>query len=628
MRGNAAWRAPTILIATATAGAVLADFLPDAAAVAVRALVGAMAVTAIGYGARRHRARPEIAWWVVAAGIAVWVVGDTLWDTFDITLSNPDSNWYVLPNCLYLVMYPAVVWAIVKMVAEKGEHGGAERVVDSFIPAVILLLLVRVFIVEGAGTGGDRLDALFNAAFPLCDALLLAGVTWLLFTPGMRNWAAWLLASGTALLLVTDVGWDMQERIAPDTWSWLLNPLYPVAYATIAAATLHPSVVGMTRRQPAARGRGEHTARLALLCSALGLTPVLAFTASRHDLLLVVLTALLVVAIGVRFVTLVRALQLAEHDAATSARRFSSLIASVPVGIMENDSSARVVFSNQAIDELLGHSAVGMSDQELIDQFVDPRDREGVERAVRTLVGGRSAAAQLRMRAADGTERWFAWYGAPVKDTDGQYTGAFSSMIEITSLKDAERTLAKQATHDPLTGLPNRRLLYDRLSTALSRLTRQPGMVVVLFLDLDGFKSVNDMCGHDAGDELLQVVSVRLRHCVRAGDAVARFGGDEFVVVLEQVRDRADAAFIAGKIVHAVAGPVTLRRAQRRVQVGASVGIAVGTSPSDDPDALLRDADAAMFEAKRAGRGTYRFFDQRACLAVEDIRPGEVRGHT
>jgi diguanylate cyclase (GGDEF)-like protein len=172
--------------------------------------------------------------------------------------------------------------------------------------------------------------------------------------------------------------------------------------------------------------------------------------------------------------------------------------------------------------------------------------------------------------------------------------------------------LSLQATHDALTGLPNRRLLYDRLSQCLSSLDRRSGSIAVLYMDLDRFKPVNDQLGHDAGDRLLQVIAGRIQLVVRSADTVARVGGDEFVVVLGQLsgdagRARAVAASVADKIIRAVSQPVDLDGAQ--ACVGASVGIVVSADPAQDPDGLLRDADAAMYLGKRSSGAQYTFFD-------------------
>jgi diguanylate cyclase (GGDEF)-like protein/PAS domain S-box-containing protein len=612
-RLHASWTPALILIGTAAGGAFAADLLSDVAALVVRTVIGVGCVAALLLGARHHRAQPRVAWIVLALGIGVWVVGDLLWDTFDVMLPDSGSPWYTLPEVLYLATYPALVWAMVKLVAGRGATVGIERVVDSFVLALILLLVLRAFLVDPSYSGNTA-DDVFNALFPLGDAMLMAGVAWLVFTPRLRNAAAWLLASGTALLLVTDVLWDLQQRISSTALDWLLDPMYPLAYATIAAAALHPSAGQLARS--ADSNAPEHTSRLVLLSCALALVPVLAFAAERRDALVVVLTGALVLALGVRFAGLVRALAAAQRAADRSARRFESLVASVPVGILEADQDTRIIFSNKAIDKLIGTSAVGLTDEELLERYVDPRDHHAARRAIAAVVSGRSAAAQMRVRDAAGVERWIAWYGAPVQDGSGRFAGAFSSTIEITPLKVAERALAKQALHDPLTGLANRRMLHDRLSGALIRLNRQPGVVAVLFLDLDGFKAVNDTCGHDVGDDLLQVVADRLHSAVRAEDVVARFGGDEFVVVLEHVGNRAHAALVAGKIIQMLSAPVAVRGTEHAVRVGASVGIVLTGDAMSDPDALVRAADTAMFDAKRAGPGTYRFAPEAEAAAV------------
>ena len=161
-----------------------------------------------------------------------------------------------------------------------------------------------------------------------------------------------------------------------------------------------------------------------------------------------------------------------------------------------------------------------------------------------------------------------------------------------------------QAFHDPLTGLPNRTLFVDRLKQALSRAGRSGHPVGVLFLDLDGFKMINDSLGHAAGDELLVAVGRRLQSCVRAGDTASRFGGDEFAILLEGLVHSEDANAVADKILTELRTPFRLR--SRRVKIDASVGIATGTSPEQD---LLRNADVAMYRAKGGGKRRYEIFE-------------------
>jgi diguanylate cyclase (GGDEF)-like protein len=170
-----------------------------------------------------------------------------------------------------------------------------------------------------------------------------------------------------------------------------------------------------------------------------------------------------------------------------------------------------------------------------------------------------------------------------------------------------EEKTQHEALHDSLTGLPNRSLFLDRLQHALSAAERRHSSIAVLFLDLDQFKLVNDSLGHAAGDELLAAVAPRIEQALRPGDTVARFGGDEFAVLVEDVRNERGATRIAERIAEALARPFILR--DREHFVSASIGISIGTG-AEEPEALIRDADAALYRAKDHGRGGYEIFDE------------------
>ncbi len=211
-------------------------------------------------------------------------------------------------------------------------------------------------------------------------------------------------------------------------------------------------------------------------------------------------------------------------------------------------------------------------------------------------------------------------------DSNGEISGVLVVTRDLSDRKRAEDALAEQAVRDPLTGLANRTLLTERLNQALRRLDGTPGRLAVLFLDLDRFKVVNDSLGHSAGDALLVEVAARLRRCARRGDTVARFGGDEFVVLCDQLSDRDDAAFIATRVVQALAQPFSYQG--NDIYPTASIGIALADGTGSSAEILIRDADAAMYQAKEGGRGRsrgrYEFFDaevrERAItrLAVEN----------
>ncbi|MBI4969912.1 MAG: diguanylate cyclase [Rhodospirillales bacterium] len=188
---------------------------------------------------------------------------------------------------------------------------------------------------------------------------------------------------------------------------------------------------------------------------------------------------------------------------------------------------------------------------------------------------------------------------------------SFTGIVrDITKRKEAERLIRQMAHYDNLTGLPNRYLLGDRLEKALTRARRHKSLLALMFVDLDRFKPINDEFGHAAGDHVLREVGERLRRHVRAMDTVARVGGDEFVVVLEDLADKAGAKRVATKIMESLNTAIDLGRAAR--SIGASIGLALYPLDAQDLETLTECADKAMYAAKNAGRGVIRFFGDGA----------------
>ena len=240
--------------------------------------------------------------------------------------------------------------------------------------------------------------------------------------------------------------------------------------------------------------------------------------------------------------------------------------------------------------------------------YVHPDDRRLVEEEIRVAYEtGQPFAFEHRVVRPDGGVRTLQSRGEVFTDEDGERVNMAGTAQDITERKALEERLVRQAFHDSLTGLPNRHLFVDRLAHALEY-TRRRGnrMAAVLFMDLDNFKSVNDSLGHEVGDRVLVILSERLMNCLRPEDTLARFGGDEFVVLIDEVEELAEAVRVAERITEELRGPLSI--GARKVFARASIGVALGSARTKGPQDLLRDADIAMYRAKEEGQD-YRVFD-------------------
>ncbi len=285
--------------------------------------------------------------------------------------------------------------------------------------------------------------------------------------------------------------------------------------------------------------------------------------------------------------------------------RFRSLLQNSSDAQAILDADGRVRFESVAVERILGH-VVSDWEGRPFATLVHDDDRGTVEQALADLASGHGAERRFecRIKHADGTWRTLEAIGRNLLD-DPAVGGIVINHRDITERKVLEAQLTRQAFHDALTGLPNRALFTDRVSHALRRRGRQHRGVVVLFVDLDDFKAINDSLGHAAGDRVLQEVGERLRTTVRPGDTVARLGGDEFAFLLEDVADPRDADEVAERVASALATPLAVGGVE--VALRASVGIALAQDGDAAAD-LLRDADTAMYTAKARGGGAYERF--------------------
>jgi diguanylate cyclase (GGDEF)-like protein/PAS domain S-box-containing protein len=295
-----------------------------------------------------------------------------------------------------------------------------------------------------------------------------------------------------------------------------------------------------------------------------------------------------------------------------SEARFRSLVQSSWDVIAVTDVDSTVRYVSPSISRVLGYDASHLVGRALRG-FVHPEDHASCEKArIETLAIGRPAVSECRIQHRDESWRYMELTTSNLLQ-DENVGGIVVNLRDVTDRRKLEEELRHQAFHDPLTSLANRALFQDRTGHALARANRQSEPVAVLFLDIDDFKMVNDSLGHAAGDELLCEVARRIVFCIRPSDTAARFGGDEFAVLLEDT-PLDEAERIADRVLHAMGQPVTVL--EREMYISASIGIAVAGAGPADPVELLRDADVAMYAAKSAGKARYNVYEPSMHAAV------------
>jgi Amt family ammonium transporter len=295
----------------------------------------------------------------------------------------------------------------------------------------------------------------------------------------------------------------------------------------------------------------------------------------------------------------------AEQALRASEARCAGLVERARDAVFTADLEGNFTFVNPAASELTGYSEAELLRLSFLDLI--PRREQPIARELlaRRLAGGHGEHVALRLVAKDG-RRVHVDVTGNVVGTDGAPGHIEGIARDVTDRHGLEEELRRRIFHDELTQLPNRTLLLDRLAQATGRNSRSDGGVAVLLLDIDDFKLVNDTLGHEAGDELLIEVAARLRVSARTSDTVARLGGDEFALVAEGVGATGDVVRLAERVQAAFERRFTI--GGTRLRITASVGIAVATG-GEQPSALLRDADTAMYRAKASGKGGSEFFD-------------------
>lgn len=352
---------------------------------------------------------------------------------------------------------------------------------------------------------------------------------------------------------------------------------------------------------------------LALSVVGMGITLALPMVLPGHtgydseQLQRVIVAVVLAGTVGPAVHALVLALRRTTAELSEAEERFRSAFDDSQVGMALVSPGGRFQRVNRALCELTGypeHELLGRT----FSEITHPDDVDADLEALQELLDGERYGYRTEKRYvhAEGHPVWISLNASPVHDVDGSIAYLISQIEDISDRKESEERLTRQALHDSLTGLPNRTLFADRVRMAANR--RTASGYAIIYLDLDGFKLVNDTLGHAAGDQVLIEVARRLERLLRAGDTLARLSGDEFALLCEEVGDE-EVRTIADRVIDAMAKPIEVQG--RAITQAASIGIALYSPDGTpaEPDEMLGDADLAMYRAKAAGKSRYAMFE-------------------
>jgi diguanylate cyclase (GGDEF)-like protein/PAS domain S-box-containing protein len=613
----------------------------------------------------RRRGRTGLAWAGIGLGVLSYSFGEACWAWSEL-VDRREVPFPGLSDVGYLGMVPLVAGGLLMIPA--GRQSMAHRIrsiVDGLMIACSLLLVSWIIVLDPLVTAdsGGRLANAVLLCYPLSDVVLITVALYVLARLRRigRDSGALLLIMGAMVMLgVADSLWVAGSLRDQYSSGNALDIGWFVGFAMILLAARHPDDSAEptaeegdpAEQQPYIMLVPYAAVLVALACSVASY----AMAGEADEFFTGCRTVLIVLIIARQLLTLLENRHLTRHlEARVTARtaelqarelRFRALVmqSSESVAVIDADSTIR--FQSESVERIFGWPASALLGHRLLD------------------VVGRRAAPLLAaaLESIRGVQLGVVVVEVPIRHQDGRIRlaemtitnllhdesvgGYVLNTRDIHDATELQEQLVHEAYHDTLTGLASRVLFRER---TLEALDRGGDGVAILVLDLDGFKEVNDSLGHAAGDALLAQVAVRLRAAVREGDTVARFGGDEFGVVVESGTARADAEVVAGRIAAALVEP--FRVGERELHVAASIGLACGADVGDI-DQLLRNADLAMYRAKAAGGSGLAAYDpgmltglvqrleleadlrlalQRSELALHyqptvDLRTGEIVG--
>jgi diguanylate cyclase (GGDEF)-like protein/PAS domain S-box-containing protein len=573
--------------------------------VAIALAVGT-AWAAVATGSRHRVPCVLLACGVTASGLAdaIYDVRGALAGAYpDVSVS--DVGW--------LLSYLFVAGALVVLLRSDGRVRGrdVDGVVDMLIVMVVAAAAVwYLWVVPMAANGSASwLDRLVLVSYPVLDVALLGLVVRSALSARRHSEAIRLVAAGAACWLISDFAFQAWGEVG--IWTGIEAAGWMLGSCLFAAAgwSLRWSqrTVGDSRQVRAGRWRVGVALAMFVVPWFFELD---AFANGQvvDPLPLLLVSVALAGLTYVRMTNLLEAQQLSEERVAASERRYRALAANSSDAAVVVTAAGDILSGGDSLDGLMGESmgvANGANLIELAEQSPDGgmTFREMFGRCLG--LPGTVFEVEMCMPSAGGSVRWLGARAVNLMEDD-DVAGVIVNFHDVTDRRRVEEEIRHHAFHDTLTGLANRALLLDRLEHAVRQSERTGWDPAVLFVDLDGFKSVNDTLGHDAGDVVLREVTARISRTLRSGDTLGRIGGDEFVVLVEQSYSAVhDATLVATRILEGLTAPIAV--GDQTISLSASIGIAAG-HPSASPESLLREADIAMYQAKTGGRSRWTLY--------------------
>ena len=611
-----ALRARIVIAAAAVLTAVYLVLPAGGLGETIRVLAPVLGIAVVVIGVAAHQPRRVRAWALVGGSLGFLAIAQLIWTVLHFGGSNTFPS---LSDAAHLLAATLLVAALAMLGQDASPDENSLGSVETAIVAIAVGLGVWLAAVEPylADRGLAFSDRAWAVLVPMVDALACAIALRTAAQNRYRVRATVLLAVGTGLLLVSDVARSFVEMRGPLVPGGLIAAMAIAPPLVIAAASLDPTMTH--RNQPADTASILGLGRVVWLSVAVltPLTVLLTLNVSglgtRTTRTIASVCAVVVVVLALtrmwRLVATVRTLTERKGQ-----DRLAAMVEHSSDVVLLVDADGIINYASPGLASTLGHRPTDWTGRSVIDLVAgDDRDAAATElRQASRLPRGEMAKFEASLVRVDGQRRRMEATIANLLGGDA-VDGVVVTFRDVTEQRNLERQLSHRAFHDELTGLANRALFLDRMDHALRVVRPDDDPVVVLFIDLDDFKSVNDALGHGVGDQMLRSIADRIRRVAGAGDTPARLGGDEFALLLEDRGGIDRALDVAEALLEAMRQPVTL--AGHELTVLASVGVAVSTAGMTTAG-LLRDADTAMYEAKRAGKSQIKIFDPAMRLSA------------